>query len=93
MTIQFNADSLVGTNLPLIGDVFDHNGRSILIWRLLSDGTVEGIILEDNKIHRQHPEYPNVDAFYTAQLSMLRVALFPSILSSRSTEFCGVRKA
>jgi hypothetical protein len=93
MTIQFNADSSVGTNLPLIGDVFEDDGRSILIWRLLSDGTVEGIILDDDKIQRQHPEYPNVDAFYTAQLNMLRMAAFPSILRGHGTKFSGVRPA
>lgn len=93
MTIQFNADSSVGTNLPLIGDVFEDNGRSILIWRLLSDGTVEGIVLDTSKIQKQHPEYPNVDAYYTAQLSMMRVAAFPAILRGRNTGFSGVRPA
>ena len=95
MTIQFNASSSLGSSRPLVGDVFEKDGRSILVCHLLagSGGSVEGVTLDEDQIRRGHPEYPNADAFYALQLNLMNVKIFARLLPADGAGFSGVRSA
>lgn len=95
MTIQFNASSPLGTTRPLVGDVFEKDGRHILVCHLLSGsgGTVEGLMLDEAQIQREHPDYPDADAFYALQLNLMNVRIFARLLPADGAGFSGLRSA
>src|SRR4051812_20232803 len=91
MTVQFNADSSLGPDVPLRADVIEYKGRRILIWRVLGRGSIEGFALDPEHIKESHPQYPEVDAFYDRHLTVMELTVFHGVLPQNARGYRGIR--